>query len=148
MIQKLKYFLKPLPLSLFPSTALLFLRLIVGVAFLHHGWGKIQHPFAWMPPEAPVPAILQFLAAISEFGGGIALILGFLTRIAMSGLICTMAVAVHMHMNVRGDPFVSSKGGMSYELALVYWGIALLIFSFGAGRFSFDSRIFGERERS
>jgi len=61
------------------SAALLFLRLIAGTAFMFHGWGKIQHPLNWMGPEAPVPGVLQFLAAFSEFGGGLAWILGLLT---------------------------------------------------------------------
>lgn len=128
------------------SWALLFLRLIVGVAFIFHGWGKIQNPFAWMPPEAPVPGIFQFLAALSEFGGGIALIIGFLTPLASFGLGCTMAVATFMHMIVRGDPFVAKGGGASYELALVFLGIAILFFIMGPGKFSLDNKIFGERK--
>jgi len=141
----IKCFFKPAVSSNFTSLALLILRFIVGIAFLHHGWMKIQHPFSWMPPEAPVPHFLQFLAAISEFGGGIALILGLLTRLASLGLVCTMTVAVCMHAIVRGDPFVSSKGGMSYELALVYWSISLLFLALGAGKFSLDKAFFGER---
>lgn len=57
------------------SVGLLALRLVVGAAFLFHGWPKIQHPFDWMGPEASVPAIFQALAALSEFGGGLALLL-------------------------------------------------------------------------
>lgn len=52
---------------------LLIIRIVFGLGILHHGWGKIQHPFTWMGPDAPVPGILQALAALSEFGGGIAL---------------------------------------------------------------------------
>jgi hypothetical protein len=52
------------------SAGLLLLRLVVGAAFLFHGWSKIQSPLGWMGPEATMPAILQALAAISEFGGG------------------------------------------------------------------------------
>lgn len=124
------------------SAALLLLRLIVGLAFIQHGWGKIQTPFNWMGPQASMPGVLQFLAALSEFGGGIALILGFLTPLASFGLGCTMAVAVHMHMMILKDPFVNPKGGSSYELALVYLGIALLILALGPGKFSFDNQLF------
>jgi len=53
------------------SVGLLLLRLVVGAAFLFHGWPKIQNPFGWMGPEAPMPGILLALAALAEFGGGI-----------------------------------------------------------------------------
>ncbi len=144
---KLKRFLRPVPQPAFASIALLLLRLIVGTAFVFHGWGKIQTPFSWMPPQAPVqiPAFFQFLAAISEFGGGIAWILGLLTPIASMGIGCTMTIAVYMHLIVRHDPFVNPTGGMSYEPALVYWGIAFLILVLGPGKFSLDNKIFGER---
>ncbi len=144
-MNRILLFFKPTSFPTSISLALFILRLIVGVAFLHHGWGKIQHPFSWMPAGAPVPGVLQFLAALSEFGGGLALILGLLTRLAMVGLICTMTVAVHMHGVVRGDPFVNPTGGMSYELALVYWGIVLLFLILGAGKFSLDRIVFGEK---
>ncbi len=69
----------------------LLLRLFAGSALMMHGWGKIQAPFNWMDkmPNHP-PAILQALAALSEFGGGLALILGLLTPLACLGIACTM----------------------------------------------------------
>lgn len=133
----------------YPSCAsfgLLVLRLIAGVAFIMHGWGKIQTPFSWMPPEAPVPGFFQFLAALSEFGGGIAWILGLLTPLFSFGLACTMAVAVFMHAVVMGDPFVATGPGMSsFEPALVYFGVAILLLLAGPGKFALDLKIFGER---
>ena len=131
--------------SNFQSVALLILRLIVGAAFLIHGWGKIQSPYSWMPPDASVPSFFQFLAAISEFGGGIALILGLLIPIAMLGLGFTMAAATTMHMFITKDPFVATTGGASYELAFVYLGIAILFFAMGPGKFSLDAKMFGTR---
>lgn len=132
--------------STFGSVALLLLRLVVGIAFLYHGWGKIQSPFSWMPPEAPIPGFLQFLAAISEFGGGLALILGLLTPLAMVGLTITMAVATMMHAFVMKDPFVNTTGqGGSFEPALGYLVIAILVLAMGPGKFSADNKIFGQR---
>ena len=120
---------------------LLLVRLVMGVAFLFHGWGKIQNPFGWMGPEASVPGIFQALAALSEFGGGIALILGLLTCLASLGLAFTMLVAVYTHMVVMGDPFVSQGGG-SYELAAIYFVLSILFISMGPGGFSIDRKIF------
>ncbi|UEG55167.1 DoxX family protein [Mucilaginibacter daejeonensis] len=142
----MKRFFAPSQLPFNADLALLVLRLIVGIAFVIHGWGKIQSPTGWMGPQATMPSIFLALAAISEFGGGIALILGLLTRLAAIGLIATMAVAVYFHAFTFGDPFVASKqGGGSYELALVYLGISLLLLAIGAGRISLDKLIFGER---
>ena len=66
------------------DVVLLLIRLVMGYAFILHGWGKIQNPMGWMGPDATVPGVLQLLAAVSEFGGGIALIIGLLTRLALS----------------------------------------------------------------
>ncbi|MEO8606168.1 MAG: DoxX family protein [bacterium] len=128
------------------SLGLLVLRIVVGLAFLHHGWGKIQTPFSWMPPEAPVPAIMQALAAVSEFfGGGLGFLFGFLTPLASLGVLATMSVALQFHAG-RGDPFVGT-GGPSYELAAVYWTVALLLLLIGPGRFSLDAMLFrGKRD--
>ena len=131
----------------FPSLALFVLRLTAGVAFVLHGWPKIQNPFGWMPPESPIPGFFQGLAALAEFGGGIAWILGALTPIASLGLLITMSVAFSFHAFLRGDPFVSMSGGPSSELAAVYFCVALLLLATGPGRFSLDFLIFGERTR-
>jgi len=128
------------------SSALLFVRLVAGVAFVLHGWGKIQNPMGWMGPESPVPGFFQLLAAVSEFGGGIAWIIGFLTPFASFGIACTMAVAVFMHMVVMKDPFVNMTGGSSFEPALGYLATAILILVIGPGKFSIDAKVFGDRK--
>lgn len=124
---------------------LLFMRAAAGYAFILHGWGKIQDPLQWMGTGSQVPGIFQALAAVSEFGGGIALIPGLLTRLGALGIGCTMTVAVIMHRFVLGDPFVDPAGGRSYELAAAYLFLALLLVVLGPGRFSLDRRIFGIR---
>src|SRR4051812_17777026 len=101
------------------DAALLLIRLVMGAAFVYHGWGKIQTPMAWMPAGAPVPGVLQLLAAISEFGGGLALVFGLLSRLGALGILFTMLVACSMHMFVFHDPFVNTTGqGGSFELPL------------------------------
>jgi len=127
------------------AVGLLLLRLVAGAAFLAHGSGKIQTPFSWMPPEAPIPGVLQALAAVAEFfGGGLGWIAGFLTPLASLGVLATMTVAILFHVG-RGDPFVGA-GGPSFELALIYWSIALLMLLIGPGRFSLDAQLFRRRE--
>lgn len=144
-MNQMKRYLKPVAQPKMISTALLILRLVMGFAFVLHGWGKIQNPFSWAGPQSPFPGIFLLLAAIAEFGGGISMILGFLTP-AFSVLIAvTMTVATGLHAVILGDPFVS-KGAGAYELALVYAAISLVILTVGPGKFSVDSKVFGERK--
>lgn len=127
------------------SVALLLLRVVSGAAFTLHGWGKIQDPFNWMGPDAFAPGPFQALAALAEFGGGIAWVLGLLTPLASFGIGCTMAVAVYFHAIMQGDPFVSMTGGPAFEPAAVYFFTAVLFLVFGPGRFSADRALFGRR---
>ena len=141
----LKTWFQPVRVPTFGSLALLALRAIGGTAFMIHGWEKIGNPFHWMGPESKYPGFLQFLAALSEFGGGLAWILGVLTPLASLGIAATMAVAVYTHMQVMKDPFVNLTGGTAYELPSLFLGIAIVLMSLGAGRFSLDRAIFGPR---
>ncbi len=128
-----------------PSLGLLALRLVVGSAFILHGWGKIQTPFTWMGDA--IPGFMQALAAFSEFGGGIALILGLLTPLSALGLMGTMVGAMTMVHLPAGDPFVAKGPGQgSYELALVYLVSALAILLNSPGRFSVDYLLFGKSQ--
>ena len=127
--------------------ALLLLRIVAGLAFMMHGWSKIQNPFGWMGPNGFAPGIFQALAALSEFGGGLAWVLGLFTPIASLGITSTMVVAFSMHAFMRHDPFVSKAGGPSFELASVYLCIALVLLTVGPGRVSLDRVIFGSRAR-
>jgi putative oxidoreductase len=145
-LMKLVELFRPAEMSAPASTGLLALRLVAGLAFMFHGWGKIQDPLGWMGPDAGVPGVLQALAAISEFGGGLAWMWGLLTPVASLGLLCTMAVAASLHAFVMSDPFVASGPGQgSYELAAVYFCVALLLLLAGPGRFSLDRMFFGAR---
>lgn len=128
------------------AIGLLVIRLVFGLGIALHGWGKIQNPFSWMGPDAPVPGILQALAALSEFGGGIALILGLLTPLALLGLASTMIVAITtVHAN---DPFVARGGGRSFELAALYLTVAVAILLVGPGKLSLDALLFTRTRRS
>lgn len=133
------------PLPDLASAGLLLLRIVAGSAFVIHGSGKILDPFGWMGAQSTVPAVFQALAAVSEFGGGMAWVLGLLAPLASFGIACTMTVAVSLHMFVLRDPFVSLGGGRSFELAAVYLCVAVLLLLAGPGRFSLDRFVFGEK---
>src|SRR5260370_3680607 len=77
---------------------LLVLRIVTGLAFIMHGWGKIQSPggpFHWMDqmPDAP-PGPVQALAVLAGFGGGIRLMVGFLTPLGAFFVARNIALAL------------------------------------------------------
>lgn len=126
------------------AVGLLLLRLVFGLALMFHGFPKIQHATSWMGPGAPVPGFLQFLAAFSEFFGGLAMIVGLLTPIAALGVAATMLTALITVHFKHGDPFVTMHGE-SFESPLGYLAFALLMILTGPGRLSLDALLFGRR---
>jgi putative oxidoreductase len=125
------------------AAGILILRVITGLAFMLHGFGKIQQPFSWMGPDSWAPPILQAIAAVAEFGGGLALILGLFTPLACFGLVCVMTTAILSVHLPKGHTFVSSPGsGGSFELPLIYFAIALALMMIGPGVYSLDALLF------
>ena len=128
-----------------PALGLLLVRLVFGGALVLHGLGKIQNPFHWMDRmPAPAPGIFQGLAALSEFGGGLALIVGLLTPLACLGIISTMVVAFAKVHLPAGNPFVAN-GGASFETVAFFAVVALALLVSGPGALSLDARLFGRR---
>jgi putative oxidoreductase len=127
---------------------LLVVRLVVGTAFVLHGWPKIHDPLHWMEKmPSPPPAALQALAAVSEFGGGIALILGLLTPLAALGIAGTMIGALAMVHLPQGHPFVNTLGP-SFELPAVYLATMVMFLLVGPGALSMDACLFGRKTPS
>jgi putative oxidoreductase len=124
------------------SIGMLLVRVVAGAAFVLHGQPKIANAFGWMPADAPVPGILQALAALSEFGGGLAWIVGLLVPLASLGTACTMGFAVYYHAS-QGHPFVGQ--GPAWELAAVYLAVAVLLLLAGPGKYAADRWVFGRR---
>lgn len=127
------------------AVGLLIIRLVFGAGIMLHGWYKLNNPngpLHWMPANAPVPAALQGLSVLAEFGGGIALILGLLTPLAALGLTCNMLVALFMVHVRMGHTFVASGPGQpSFEPALDYLAVALCLLIAGPGCLSLDALI-------
>jgi len=124
------------------SVGLLAVRLVIGAAFILHGWPKIQHPLNWMGMDNAVPSAIQAVAAVIEFVGGILLLAGFVTRITALALAAQMIAALALVHIPHGDPFVA-VGHPSAELACAYLAVNLLIATTGPGMFSLDVLLFG-----
>lgn len=127
------------------TTAVTVLRVILGFLFAAHGWQKFnewtiagtQAAFAQM--GVPAANVSAPLIAGLELAGGIALILGVLTRVVAALLAIDMIGAlflVHASAGIFAD-----KGG--YELVLLLGAAALALALTGAGRLSVDRAVFG-----
>lgn len=128
------------------SAGLLLLRIIIGLAFMLHGWPKIQHFPGWMGPGGFAPIWLQGIVAIVEFGGGIALILGFLTPLVAIGIIADMTVAILKVHLPAGGHFVGGRG--SFEIPLFYLVAMVAFLLAGPGRYSIDAALAGRTHPS
>lgn len=129
------------PLRLGPrgDIALLALRVVVGAAFVVHGLPKIEHPATWLARSMPdVPSWLAAIAAFVEFGGGIALAVGFLTPIFAFLIACNMIVAIFFVLVPHGAAFVATLPKASYELPAAYLAICLSFILIGPGAYSID----------
>jgi putative oxidoreductase len=115
---------------------LLILRVFSGLALaLAHGWGKIPPSPGFVGMIGgmgmPAPELFAWLAAIAEFGGGLLIAVGLLTRPA-SLLVVGHFVFVVLLAHA-GDPFGDR------ELPLFFLVTALLFLLSGAGRYSIDA---------
>lgn len=130
------------PLRLGPrgDFAMLLLRVVVGLAFVLHGWPKIQHPATWVGSALPgVPPWLAAVAAFAEFGGGIALLAGFTTPLFAFLIACDMVVAIFFVLVPHGATFVSTTAtATTYELPALYLAAAITLILVGPGAFSID----------
>lgn len=133
-------------LNRFQSFGTLVMRLALGVIMVVHGWGKIiprgaLYNFTQTVAHLGMPAWLGYVAAFTEFFGGILLILGLLTRIAALGSAIDMSVAVvkvHLHAGLTGHP-----GQPGFEFPLALFAIALMLVFTGSGLLGLD-RVFGK----
>ena len=141
----------------YPSWAPIFARLTLGIIFFAHGSQKLLGWFGgsgWSGTiqffeQSGVPPFLAGLLIITEFFGGIAIILGFFTRLAALGLTIAMLVAifkVHLPNGFFLNWFnVPNMGhGVEYNLALI--GLSLSLLVWGGGNLSVDQAIGGEKK--
>ena len=119
------------------SLGLAALRITVGTVFIAHGYAKLfTFGFAGVTGMfghmgVPFPGVTGPLIAVLEFFGGIALVIGFLTRLAALGFALDMIGAIL---------FVKLKGGFSgYELERLLLGSSVALALTGAGQFSVDA---------
>jgi len=122
------------------DTALLVLRLVVGTIFIMHGYQKVFTfgiagvTTAFTQMGVPLPALVAPLVAVLELVGGIALVLGVVTRIAGLLLAIDMLCAI---LIVHGKNGFFAPKGMEFVLGNMAMALALALA--GAGAYSLDA---------
>ncbi|EMY34269.1 DoxX family protein [Arthrobacter crystallopoietes BAB-32] len=130
------------------TTARTILRVVLGFLFTAHGWQKFnewtiagtQASFGQM--GVPAAEIAAPIVAVLELAGGIALILGVLTRPLAILLMLDMLGALFL---VHAPAGVYAMNG-GYELVLLLAAAALAIALVGPGRVSVDHALFGRKD--
>jgi putative oxidoreductase len=122
------------------------LRVPVGIVLAAHGAQKLFGWFGgyglegtgqWMASVGFEPGYLMaLLAGSAEFFGGVALILGLLTRPAAAVAAFTMAVALTVHLD--NGLFVSNNG---YEFALTLLAATVSLVFQGGGAYALDNLV-------
>lgn len=133
-----KRFLFPRPASSFGgSVVLLALRLLFGLLLMSHGYQKLSHFDAYWGGAFPDPLglgsnVSLALSIFAEFLCPIAVVGGFLFRLALLPMLATMAVAFF---------FVHGGSVAEGELAFVNLMALLLLYAAGPGFYAADTLI-------
>jgi len=127
------------------SLSLLFARLVVAYGFYEPAmmkWKDIGSVAEWFGSMGiPFPTLNAYMAASTEVAGVVLLTLGLLTRLISIPMIVIMIVAivtVHLHNGF-------SAGTNGFEIPLYYMLFLFIFVTNGAGKFSLDRLIFGEK---
>ena len=124
------------------DVGLAILRIAVGIVFLAHGGQKLfQFGFggvtgAFGQMGIPFPGLTGPLVAVVEFLGGIALVVGFATRIAALFLAIEMLGAM-LFVHIPAGFFLPA----GIEFAFSLFAANLALFFVGPGDFSLDHAI-------
>jgi putative oxidoreductase len=124
--------------STYQNAALLILRIITAAIFYVAAYFKF--PFWSGAPEGISPFLLFVtrLLSIAEPLGATAVLLGFLTRLAASGLIIILIGAIFVTQFVYGIGFVTPTAP-GWNMPLAVLGGCIILAAFGAGRWSIDN---------
>jgi len=127
------------------TTARTILRVVTGFLFAAHGWQKFNEftiagtQAAFTQMGVPAAQAAAPVIATLELVGGVALILGALTRVFAALLAVDMLGALIL-VHAGAGVFVATGG---YELVLILAAAALAVALVGAGNASVDKALFG-----
>jgi putative oxidoreductase len=118
------------------------IRLVLGLIFINHGWGKVQGMVSWLNGSGwgfvgnvshigflviLPPVVWAILATLAEFVGGILVVVGYRVKPAALSLACVMLVAIFGVHLPAGE-------SVEFQVALLAMAISLILS--GPGRYS------------
>jgi putative oxidoreductase len=123
------------------------MRLVLGISMAYHGWDKViparglrshdllsaLHHYCGYVASLGLPYWMGYVSALTEFLGGILLVVGLFTRFAALMVAGNMLVALFYVNRHQG------YSGSQYTLALI--ALAFMILFYGAGAASMDRRM-------
>ena len=129
------------------STGLLLLRIALGITFILHGASEIFGAFGgpglanFVKNFGPI----GYLVALGQFGGGIGILFGFLTRFSAAVVALEMLVAiVKVHLpNGFFMNWFGKQAGEGYEFHVLVIGMCLTLVFAGPGRLSVQNGLPG-----
>ena len=130
------------------TAGLTVLRIVLGFLFAAHGWQKFNEwtiggtQAAFGDMGVPLAQATAPFVATLELVGGVALILGILTRPVAALLTLNMLSAIVL-VHLTEGIFVENNG---VELALLLGAASAMIALAGPARLSLDHAIFAKRE--
>ena len=115
-------------------------RILLAHIFIVSGLGKLADPEGTIgyiqSVGAPLPEVAYAIALFVELVLGIALLIGFKTRLAAAGIaVFTVATAFLFHAN-----FADQMQQIMFLKNLTIAGGLLMVVAFGAGAYSLDNR--------
>jgi putative oxidoreductase len=124
--------------------AIFLIRLWLGAMMIYHGFQKLFFNMSGFidylaKANYPFPTVLAYLAAGSEFFGGLLIVAGFLTQYAAALVLITMLVAGFVAHG--SDPFAKK------ELPLTYALISLSLMLSGSGKWSVETLRFSSQKK-
>ncbi len=150
-----------LDLSAYTDLGLLVLRIFLGFIMIVHGIPKLMGPARQQMrggmTQMGIPGGLFDLVGLLELVGGVALILGVLTRVAALLFALEMVGTIYLYLAKLGRfipppemlqqmvagsrrvmrGFIAGVGGWEFDLLIL--GAALVLLTAGAGSISFDA---------
>lgn len=140
--------------ELLDAVAPLLIRIPLGLIFLAHGSQKLfglfggsglTNTFRIFEEKMGIPPIFTLLAILAEFGGGLGVLTGFLTRLSAAGITSVMAVAIYKVHWANGffiNTYCLPGKGHGIEFPLALLGMAVYLVVTGGGKWSVDRMIF------
>ncbi|MHB8171347.1 MAG: DoxX family protein [Thermincolia bacterium] len=129
------------------SQSAILLRIALGVVFFAHGAQKLLGWFGgygwsgtigFFTQSLGLPASLAGLIILIEFFGGLAIILGVLTRPAALGL-AFISLGAIFKVHLANGFFLGEKAGIEFVFVLLFLSLYLVVK--GAGTLSVDKAI-------